>query len=48
MDDSLVGYTSDDNKIQLLQVIQYRSYEIMQKQAYMLPIYREGYPVSWC
>ena len=36
MDDSLVSYTSDDNKIQLLQVIPHGSYEIMQKQAYIL------------
>ena len=31
MDDSLVDYTSDDNKIQLLQVIPHGSYEIVQK-----------------
>ena len=36
MDDSLVGCTSDDNKIQLLQIIQYGSYVIVQKQAYIL------------
>ena len=40
MDDSLVGYTSDDNKIQLLQVIQHGSSEIAQKQVYIL-IYQD-------
>ena len=36
MNDSLVGYSSDDNKIQLLQVIPHGSYEIVQKQSYIL------------
>ena len=36
MDDSLVGYTSDDNKIQVLQAIPHGSYEIVQKKAYIL------------
>ena len=36
MDDSLVGYTSDDNQIQLLQIKPRGSYEIVQKQAYIL------------
>ena len=36
MDDSLVGYTSHDNKIQLLQVIPHASYEMVQEQACIL------------
>lgn len=31
-----VGNTSNANKVQLLQVIPHQSYEIMQKQAYIL------------
>ena len=52
MDDSLVCNTSDNNKIQLLQVIPSYTWILMRSCKAGLhtdiQIYGKGYPVSWC